>query len=236
MAEPTDHISALKEQITALKNALASLETAREAEYRRISRELHDEVGQSLTSLLLQIKTLQTEKMSVEVAGGLNLLRTTVSDMLANVRRLAQNLRPVVLENLGLIAAIEWYAEGVAEHNNINIICRMPQERLLVCEQIELAVYRIIQEGLTNILRHAGAENVVIHLNTYNGNLVLSIRDDGCGMKTDQKYKGLGIISIRERTALLGGNLRILSEAGRGTQLIIELPLPAKGDPSNDER
>lgn len=229
MAEPTDYISAQEEQIAALKNALASLEMAREAEYRRISRELHDEVGQSLTSLLLQIKALQMEGMTPVVAGGLDQLRSTVADMLGDVRRLAQNLRPAVLENLGLVAAIEWLAEGLAERNPLEIVCRVPKERLVLNKQIELAVYRIVQEGLTNILRHAGAKNAVIHLNAYNGNLVLSIRDNGQGMKEDEKQKGLGLIGMRERVALLNGKMRIVSEAGRGTQLIIEIPLPEKG-------
>lgn len=232
MAESNGRISAQEEQIAALKDALALLENAREAEYRRISRELHDEVGQSLTSLLLQIKALQMEEMSAEAADGLNLLRTTVTDMLGNVRRLAQNLRPVVLENLGLIAAIEWYAEGLMERVGIDIACRLPRERLVISERIELAAYRIVQEGLTNIVRHAKAKNVVIHLNTYNGKLILSIRDDGCGMNPDDEQNGLGLSGMRERAALLGGGLRILSATGQGTQLIVELPLSEKGDAS----
>lgn len=232
MAESNGRISAQEEQIAALKDALALLENAREAEYRRISRELHDEVGQSLTSLLLQIKALQMEEMSAEAADGLNLLRTTVTDMLGNVRRLAQNLRPVVLENLGLIAAIEWYAEGLMERVGIDIACRLPRERLVISERIELAAYRIVQEGLTNIVRHAKAKNVVIHLNTYNGKLILSIRDDGCGMNPDDEQNGLGLSGMRERAALLGGSLRILSATGQGTQLIVELPLSEKGDAS----
>ncbi|AFM00384.1 histidine kinase [Desulfitobacterium dehalogenans ATCC 51507] len=230
MAESNGRIPAQEEQIAALKNALTLLESAREAEYRRISRELHDEVGQSLTSLLLQIKALQMEEMSAEAADGLNFLRTTVTDMLGNVRRLAQNLRPVVLENLGLVAAIEWYAEGLMEHADIDIACRLPRERLVISERIELAAYRIVQEGLTNILRHAKANNVVIHLNAYNGKLILSIRDDGCGMNTDNKRNGLGLSGMRERAMLLGGSLRILSGIGQGTQLIVELPLSEKGD------
>ncbi|MBK9745674.1 MAG: HAMP domain-containing protein [Chloroflexi bacterium] len=205
--------------------------SAQEDERQRISRELHDETGQALTSLLVQLKILDNcttlEEAQVQVAG----IRQLTQRTLHEVRRLAADLRPAALDDLGLISALEGYIDNYASKSGLQVDFQprgMEQERLP--RDMEIVLYRVIQESLTNILRHANAKTVSVIVERQPAQLHLSIVDDGCGFDIESvrsaKNRGLGLLGMQERIELLGGTLTLASEPGRGTRLEVVLLLP----------
>ncbi len=213
-----------------LQRLSARLVAAQEEERRALSRELHDEVGQVLGAI----------KVEVELAGRaigadsdahqpLSEIQSLTDNALSTVRDLSQLLRPAILDDLGLDAAIEWLVRGIERRNRLTIAFTQRGDAVRLCSEAETAAFRIVQEALTNVVRHAEATHSSVTLDYHPGRLVIKIEDDGRGfepMASDERRerRGMGLIGIRERVAQRGGTVRVESAPGRGTTLHVELP------------
>lgn len=190
---------------------------ASEEERKRIARELHDEISQLLTVIGLSLDDMGLDTADMKKAKAL-LLRTQ-----AEIHRIIFDLRPSVLDDLGLSAAVRWYAtnylakQGLAVHLEIEEDLDLPSE-------IEIVVFRIYQEIVTNILRHARAESVSVELYENEDQLVLAVEDDGVGFSPDDKFEGAGLVGMRERADLVGGKIQFSSEPGMGSQVMLAIP------------
>jgi signal transduction histidine kinase len=205
-------------------DALRRVVGAQELERQRLARELHDETGQALTSILLGLKGIEDAKSPSDIAAATGQLRELVVTTLQDVRRLAVELRPKALDDFGLVPAIERLVETYREQTGIvvDLEPRLGDERLP--SEIETTLYRITQEALTNVVKHAHATRVSIVLNRRDGRVAAVIEDDGRGF-ADSGSEGLGLVGMRERIALVGGRLEVESSPGSGTTLSIEVPV-----------
>jgi signal transduction histidine kinase len=194
---------------------------AQELERARLARELHDETGQALTSILLGLKPLE-QSAEAEAVGA---VRELVVSTLQNVRRLAVELRPSALDDFGLVPAVERLSETFREQSGleVDLAAHLGEERLL--PEAETTLYRVIQEALTNVVKHAGASRVSILLQRKQGAVVAVVEDDGSGFDPDAtREDALGLAGMRERLALVGGKLQVESSPGRGTTIAAEVP------------
>jgi PAS domain S-box-containing protein len=210
------------------ERALHALNQRLEEEARRIAHALHDEAGQMLASVYLALAEVAAELPSPARAR-LAYVRALLEQVEAQLRRLSHELRPTILDDWGLIPTIEFLAEGVATRTGISVVVtgstggRLPT-------QVETALYRTVQEGLTNVTKHAHASRATVHLERHAEKVVCSIRDDGRGFEASERpaltdRQGLGLIGIRERVAAFGGMLSIASRPGVGTTLEVVIPL-----------
>jgi signal transduction histidine kinase len=202
--------------------------SAQEEERRRIARELHDETGQALTTLLVRLKTLDQVCVEPALQQQVDDLRHLVGQTLDNVRNLARELRPSVLDDLGLAAALQRYVQDYQSHHPVQVDLMMvglEEERLTPA--VETALYRIVQESLTNIARHAQTQTASVLLERRGDRVRAIIEDDGLGFDPRQAGNGdhLGIYGMRERAELLQGKVIIESEPGHGTSVFVEVPL-----------
>ena len=194
-----------------------------ELERRRLARELHDETGQALTSVLLGLKAVERAD---DAPRALAELRELVVATLQDVRRLAVELRPKTLDDFGLVVAVERLVETFGEATGIavELESRLGEQRLP--SEVETTLYRIVQESLTNVAKHAGAQRVSVLLVRRPGVASAVIEDDGHGFTDDDETRGgIGLSGMRERVALLDGRLTVESERGNGTSLVAEVPL-----------
>lgn len=191
---------------------------ATEDERRRLARELHDEIAQLLTVIQLSLHNMQIE--SPELARANSLLTRTQEE----IHRIIHDLRPTLLDDLGLAAAMKSYADDHLRRQGLQVNLEI-EEGLPSRPEIETVIFRIYQELVTNILRHAHAENVSIELYKNDGKLVLAVEDDGQGFDPEAKSEGAGVTGMRERAALVNGTIRFDSEAGQGTNVVLEIPL-----------
>jgi len=207
------------------RDAVRRVVEAQELERARLARELHDETGQALTSILLGLKSLEDRLDSDEGRAAATELRELVVTTLQDVRRLAVELRPSALDDFGLVAAIERLTETFAAGSGIavDLDARLGDERLP--GEIETALYRLVQEALTNVLKHAGAARVRVTLTRDDGGVTAVVEDDGAGFDAATRNGGLGLTGMRERLGIVGGRLTIDSTSGRGTTLLAEVPL-----------
>ena len=206
------------------QDALRRIVTAQELERRRLARELHDETGQALTSILLGLRTVESAQTPDETKRAAEELRELVLSTLHDVRRLAVELRPKALDDFGLEPALErlttTFAEqtGIAVDYHARIAERLPAD-------VETALYRIVQEALTNIVKHAQATQVSVVVTRQPNSVKAVIEDDGIGFEQEEtREDGLGLLGMRERLQLVGGRFTIESAAGSGTALIAEVP------------
>ncbi|GIU93908.1 MAG: histidine kinase [Gaiellaceae bacterium] len=208
------------------RDAVRRVVEAQELERRRLARELHDETGQALTSILLGLKSLEQSIESPEGRGAVTELREIVVTTLQNVRRLAVELRPAALDDFGLGPALERLVDTYRTQAEIQIDLelRLPAERLPA--EVETTLYRIVQEALTNVTKHARAERVSVLLTGKGKAVIVVIEDDGVGFDPEEPGAGLGLAGMRERLALVGGRLRLETAPGRGTTIAAEVPLP----------
>jgi two-component system, NarL family, sensor histidine kinase UhpB len=197
-----------------------------EDERRRIARELHDEVGQTLTGVMLQVEGL-AGAIPEDLREQLDELRETARRGTEDVRRIASQLRPEALEDLGLQSALAALTAAFGEQAHVRLSRRLEPALPLTAEQ-ELVVYRVAQEALTNVVRHAHAEHVDLRLERDGGATVLTVEDDGRGMSRDGLSSSHGIRGMRERAMLIGANLTISAPRGGGTA--IELRIPTRSD------
>jgi signal transduction histidine kinase len=203
-----------------------------EQERRWIARELHDETGQSITSLLVGLKMIEDTRRIKDARTQANRLRQITVQTLDDLGRLARGLHPSILDDLGLVVALNRYAADYAYSYGIAVDIRtrgLDSNRLP--SSTETALYRILQETLTNIARHAAAKNVRITLERQPKGVLLVVVDDGCGFDVETKLRTsaisnhLGLYGMRERAALLGGSIIIKSKKGKGTAISVRIPL-----------
>jgi two-component system sensor histidine kinase UhpB len=196
--------------------------TMQEEERRRVARELHDEVGQTLTGIMLQIETLSA-RVPPELDAAVDELRETARAGAEDVRRIAKRLRPEALDELGLRSALAALTSSFAEQTGVKLDRRLERTDGLTGEQ-ELVVYRVAQEALTNIARHAKAEHAAIELTQAAGTVGLTVRDDGSGLPPGALTSSNGIRGMRERALLIGGHLDIGPATGGGTRITLTVP------------
>jgi signal transduction histidine kinase len=196
-----------------------------EQERRRLSRELHDETGQALTSILLGLKSIEDARGSDRFPAALAELREIVVATLQDVRRLAVELRPKALDDFGLVPALERLTSSFAEQTGIeaHLESRLPEARLP--SDIETVLYRAVQEALTNVVKHAHAEHVSVLLHSRQGKVAVVIEDDGRGFAEEEESDGIGLLGMGERVALVGGSFSVESSPGIGTTIVVEVPV-----------
>jgi signal transduction histidine kinase len=219
--------------------ALRRLNELLEEEARRIAHALHDEAGQLLVSVHLALEAVAYD-LPPRVRGRLREVRGLLDEIEKHLRRLSHELRPTVLDDLGLLPAVEFLAQGVTARTGIPIAVSGPRDRRLPTP-VETALYRSVQEALTNATRHAAARRVVVLIRLDPESVSCSVRDDGRGFDVDavrnRNDGGLGLLGIRERLSSLGGQLVIDSTPGHGTELLITIPLETHhADPGSARR
>jgi signal transduction histidine kinase len=208
------------------RDALRRVVAAQELERRRLARELHDETGQALTSILLGLRTIEDAADDGARRRAVDDVRELVRSTLQDVRQLAVELRPTALDDFGLVPALRRLTSTFGESTGIvvDLEAALPDERLP--SELETALYRIVQEALTNIVKHARASHVSIVLTRKPSSVAAVVEDDGVGFDpAAPRADGLGLVGMRERVALLGGRVAIESTPGRGTTAIVEVPL-----------
>ena len=201
---------------------------AQEEERYRLARELHDEAAQSLTTLLVYIRLLERAKNPDEAQRHIQELRDLTARALEDVRRVAVDLRPTILDDLGLTAALEWRVDELNKHNGVHASIAVDGIDRRLTRDTELVLYRVGQEALSNVNRHAAASRVKVFLRREGGLCVLQVIDNGAGFdpaQVDQRDgRGLGLVGMRERIAMIGGELEVTSQPGAGTEITARVP------------
>jgi signal transduction histidine kinase len=207
------------------RDALRRVVAGQELERQRLARELHDETGQALTSILLGLKAIEEAGNGQDVRQSVLELRELVVGTLQDVRRLAVELRPKALDDFGLAAALQRLAETFAEQTGIRVHVEAALGDARLAGETETAVYRIVQEALTNVIKHAQAGTVSVVLTRKADRVVAVIEDDGRGFDpADTRDERLGLLGMRERIALVDGQLSVESKPGEGTTIAVEVP------------
>ena len=235
VAERTSQLSAANATLAAREiertRLLRQVISAQEDERKRIARELHDETSQQLAALSMGIDAAATNAAE-PARGALGQLRGLAADTLAEVHRIILDLRPSVLDDLGLQSAIEWCADRVLRPKGITVRCEVDGLEERLPWELETAVFRAAQEALNNVARYSGAETVLVQLQVRGGRLTLDVEDDGKGFEPSSvppprnSKRGLGLLGMRERVEVFGGTLAVDSAPGQGTHVRIEIPLP----------
>ena len=214
-----------------LRDLSAHLQNIREEERMHIAREMHDELGQFLTGLKMDIgwlkKRINDDKESAASKEKLIEMAALVDGAVLFVRKLAAELRPSILDDLGLVAALDWHSQEFTRRFHVEVDFRCEPGDLHVSSLVATGLFRMYQESLTNVARHAGAEKVIARLKLSNDQITLTVRDDGKGfdMKGSDKGKTLGLLGMKERALMIGGKLEIHSSPGKGTTIVIKVPL-----------
>ena len=226
-----DALLASHEELRALA---ARVQTVREEERTRIAREIHDVLAQELTSLKIDLAVLTRLLDKPGGVGRRTLVReklaemaTTADTAIRSVQKIATDLRPAVLDSLGLCAAVEWQVNDFQRRTGITCETRLPAGDLVVDRDRSTALFRILQESLTNVVRHAAATRVEVTLQREGEHIVLTVRDNGKGIQTSQAQApgSVGLIGVRERALLLGGRCEITGRAGEGTTVVARVPV-----------
>ncbi|MBN1396994.1 MAG: PAS domain S-box protein, partial [Bacteroidetes bacterium] len=212
-----------------LQHFTEHLEHVLEEERRRISRELHDDLGQLLTILKFDLSWLRLEvtKGSSDVIAKVDEMMGSLNEALASVKRISKEIRPPQLDALGLSGALQWDVDQIEKKIGIKGIVTVEPPEFETKGQIAAVLYRVFREALTNIVRHAQAQNVFIRLLKKPESIIFSVRDDGRGI-TKKEISGntsLGLVGIRERIRMVGGTLTVEGKPGKGTMLLVEIPL-----------
>ena len=222
----------LKNSREELRNLSAHLQSVREEERRSVASEIHDELGQVLTTLKLDLSWLKTRlaKESNQLSSNVQSMSDLVDKTIESVQRISSELRPGVLDHLGLPDAIEWLAGEVCGRKGLHYDITIEPEDLELDQNRSIAVFRIFQETMTNIVRHSNATKVDVHLTKGPSTLVLEVRDNGIGIAEEKllDHKSYGLIGIRERARYLGGDSKILGIPGSGTTVVVNIPLESK--------
>lgn len=215
-----------------LRTLSSSILSAQEQERKRISRELHDDFGQILTAVLLDISRAEKQETIVSSSSYsfLERIRIGIQEALQRVRSLSAILRPGVLDQLGLKAAVISFLEEMQGQTGLKIIEEMQVDHSNIPESVSIAIYRILQEATTNIIKHSAAKQVIVKLRSDFQTISISIKDDGQGFNPEllPVDKGLGLLGMKERTEWLGGIFKIESAHGRGTSIYAEFPLSSR--------
>ncbi len=240
--EMTESLRRSREEIENLSNMRSQLVnkviSAQEEERKRIARELHDETGQALTSLMLCMRALEGSEDLSGVHHGLEQLRSMTAVALDKVKRLSLELRPSILDDLGLVAALERYASDYSSQYGIKVQMRVVEmDGVRLPRQTEVAIYRIVQESLTNVAKHARAGIISLTVKREADTVVVAVMDNGRGfdlqalMGSGDTSARLGLFGMEERAALVGGRLSIRSHVGEGTEVSVQIPCAAAESP-----
>jgi PAS domain S-box-containing protein len=223
---------ALRKSREELRELALVSDSVREQEKSRIARELHDELAQSLTALKMDVSWLRGHLPSrdASVSGKLDDIDALLDGTVAATRRISADLRPLMLDDLGLVPAVEWLVQKFTERHAIPCKLELGAPDLELHEPHASAVFRILQESLTNAARHARASRVEVSIGLTNGAVALRVRDDGRGFSPDDPRKpgSFGLMGLRERAYVLGGEVSIASEPGRGTTVEVRIPLESR--------
>ena len=215
-----------------LRTLSSGLLAAQEQERKRISRELHDDLGQILTAILLNVT--RAIKLEIPCESGIYTLideiKAGTDEALRRVRGLSANLRPGVLDHLGLKSAVVSFLEEFRERTGLNIVEKIQMDYDDISETVTIAIYRILQEATTNIVKHSAAKKTIVNLQSDQDKVKLTVTDDGQGFKPESLSmdQGLGLLGMRERTEWLGGVFKITSAPGCGTTIHVEIPFSVK--------
>jgi signal transduction histidine kinase len=216
-----------------LEDLSARLVDVQETERRRISRELHDEVGQSLGALLVNVTSLSAQVHSAgeldksQVEASVEEIRSVAEGTVQTVRDIALLLRPSMLDDLGLVAALEWQGREISRRSEVEVeVCSEGVSEDL-SDDYKICIYRLVQEALSNVARHSTGKNARVVVQQHPDKILVSIADDGRGFDP-QRVRGLGLLGMEERVKRLGGTLRFESKAGEGTTVRADLPLSRK--------
>jgi len=226
-----DELSASRERLRDLTNHVTRIA---ERERKSIARDLHDDLGQVLTSLKIDIAIIQRQVRASEntnnsesISEDLSAMSETLGQASERLHRFVSKLRPEILDNLGLITALEWQTEEFFKFHQIEceFICEL--DRLTVPDEIAIAIYRIVQECLTNISRHSKASNSKVKVDHIDNTLVVEVSDDGIGIsnKVLASTNRFGLLGIRERASALNGSVHIDSKLGEGTTVRTAIPI-----------
>ncbi len=214
-----------------LQQLSARLVDAQETERRSLSRELHDEVGQALGLLLMDVGRLSNQ-LTGDAKGQemVQRIKTVAERTVQTVRNMALLLRPSMLDDLGLVSALEWYAREVSRSSNTEVEVKAENVSETLPDSLMVCIYRVVQEAVNNARRHAHAKNVTVEVKQTDTVVQVQIRDDGSGFD-GKRIRGIGLLGMDERVKRLGGTLTIDSAPGAGTAIRAELPLhEAKSD------
>jgi len=224
---------ALRSSFGELRALAARLQSVREEERTRVAREIHDELGQALTCIKLESASLLRElpRDATQPSNRAESIVRLVDETIQIVRRISAELRPGTLD-LGLVAAIEWAAEEFEERTGTKSQLDLVQDDVVIDGERATALFRILQETLTNVARHANATRVNVRLAREEGSLILEVHDDGKGISDEELSAGgsLGILGMRERALLLGGELAISGAPGEGTTIKVRIPETRRSD------
>jgi signal transduction histidine kinase len=240
--ERTSELSRINENLTwevkereraerDLRNLSAKVLRIQDEERRRIARDLHDGIGQTLTGALMAVSQASScpEPLPTGCQSGLREVEDLLQQAIREVRTVSHLLHPPLLDESGLLSAVRWYAEGFSKRSGLKLTLKFDDQTDRFGQDVETGLFRIIQEALTNVHRHSRAEAVHIKITSRNGRLTLSIQDDGKGIPADaltspNGRQGVGLSSMRERSALLGGAFSVKSN-NRGTLIVVSVPL-----------
>lgn len=204
------------------------LQKVREEDRANFSRELHDELGQNLTALRIGVNELgkQLKGMDASIISRIDTIDQTIQIAVDSLRRICEDLRPRMLDELGLEVALSHYTRRFTKQFGVPCDLALDRENYQLDDSLSTAIYRIVQESLTNIARHAQASNAFVALQDCGDHLLLTVADDGCGIPAEsaEERPTYGLLGMRERVSLLGGTMEIDSEAGRGTHIEVKLP------------
>jgi PAS domain S-box-containing protein len=226
---------ALRVSKRELQGLASAANLAREQEQSRVARELHDELGQALTGLKMMVAWIEQRvgRADLELAGKLDRMSSVIDSTLQATRRISSELRPLILDDLGLIAALEWLVEGFIDRTGL--VCELRVDGDLELDDArKSAVFRIAQEALTNVARHAKASRVDVRVERQADAIAIDVRDNGVGFnQPDERSRySRGLLGMRERAYLLGGTFSITSAPGKGTNLEVRIPLSEAIDAS----
>ena len=225
----------LKQSEEDLRDLASNLQNVREEERTSISREIHDELGQLLTAIKLDVswldRKIQGDVIVKERIGG---ILSMLTEMIHSIRRISTQLRPSILDDLGLVEALRWQVRDFQKRGGVRVQFECPEESLKLEAGVTTGLFRIFQEALTNIARHAEATAVSACLFKEGEQLVLTITDNGKGFDQHaaKKKKTLGLLGMKERTLMMKGVYEISSQPGNGTSLRVSVPLQMFGQPS----
>jgi signal transduction histidine kinase len=222
-------VAELKESAMQLQALAANLDSAREEERTRIAGELHDQLGQALTAMKYDLAWLSDRlaQKDENLAERAKTVTAQMDTMIKTVRRISTELRPGMLDDLGLAASIEWQARDFEKRTGIVCVVHVPTEELSLTRTQSIALFRIFQEALTNVARHAGAQLIEVRLITTPEELTLQVQDDGRGIQVQEiaGLQSLGLLGMRERAKRLGGTFDIQGRSGEGTVVTVSLPI-----------
>jgi len=217
----------MQEMNEQLRKLAAHLQKVKEEEQARLAREMHDQLGQIITSLKMDLGWIKKNKKELIpgiVQKRLNEMSHLLDEAVVTIRKVAADLRPSILDDLGLADTLEWHSKEFKKRSGIHVQFRHTTKGIKFDTDIATGLFRIYQEALTNVARHAKAKNVTTRLDVNGDKITLSIQDDGKGFDTTIQMKTLGLLGMRERARMMNGTVEITSEPGKGTTVLITIP------------